>query len=356
MFGAAARATLDHFHHSNETPRSLLAQALERGFGKLRWVEQGETVSYTTTRSKATLHFADGSTRRVFAKTPSRSLKMRLLVEAAGLSASEVRFYRELAGQVPLRTPRCFYNRHDGVNFELVLEDLSESHGLRSGESACTLNEAEAVIDALARLHAFGWEAEWLNGRSAWLAQQTERELKLGAWLGAPLMRSGLAAAGSLLSPTLRRCAMNYASHRKEADEHLLKPPLTLIHNDCHPGNLAFSVQGAAVFFDWQMVRAGQWARDVSYFCAFSLTETDRRKHERSLLERYLKRLKSIGHCLKPERAWLAYRRHAVYALEAAVITLGLGASEDAAARTWLRRAASAVEDLDSFAALGLSD
>ena len=347
------RAASDHFRSRKEDSKlnERLIRGLAARLGPIRRVDVLDVNSYTTTRTRAVLWFAEGGSQRIFLKTPSRSLKIRLVVEAAGLTAAEMRFYRELSSGVPVRTPEYIYSRHDGANFELVLEDLKERYLLCGGETACSPDEAEAVIDALADLHAFGWKANL----PAWMRRQLDRERKLGVRLGVRLMRSGLNAAGDLLTPKLQREAIEYALLRRDADRVLTSGSLTLIHNDCHRGNLAFDQNGEPIFFDWQMTRVGQWARDVSYFCSFSLESSERSRSERNLIERYLERLATAGGPVLPrEEAWTAYRRHAAYAFEAAAVTLGLAASEETAARTWLKRSAAAVEELDSFSALGL--
>ena len=347
------RATSDHFRSREEGSKlnESLIRSLAARLGPIRRAEVLDVDSYTTTRTRAVLWCTEGGSRRIFVKTPSRSLKIRLVVEGAGLTAAEIRFYRELSSGVPVRTPECIYSRHDGANFELVLEDLKERYQISGGETACSLSEAEAVVDALADLHAFGWKANL----PAWMERQLDRERKLGARLGVRLMRSGLRAAGDLITPKLWREAIVYELLRRDADRVLTSGPLTLIHNDCHRGNLAFDQNGEPIFFDWQMTRVGQWARDVSYFCTFSLDRSERSRSERNLLERYLERLAAAGGPVLPRKdAWTAYRRHTAYAFEAAAVTLGLTASEDTAARIWLQRSAAAVEELDSFSALGL--
>ena len=150
---------------------------------------------------------------------------------------------------------------------------------------------------------------------------------------------------------------MRYARHYRTVDRHLTGPPHTLIHNDCHIGNLAFGAEDQPIFMDWQMVRAGQWARDVSYFCVLALDPEDRRSGEGLLLDRYRRRLRAAGGPdLDAEAALQAYRRHTVYALEATLVTIALDVAPEGATDEWLARAITAVEDLDSFAALDLPD
>ena len=213
------------------------------------------------------------------------------------------------------------------------------------------------MIDALADLHAFGWGRPQRGTAGGWLLTQVDRERSLGAWLRLPLMSRGLDLAGGQIKPRLAADALRYARHHRIVYERLTEPPHTLVHNDCHIGNLAFGAEDRPIFLDWQMVRAGQWARDVAYFCTLALDPRDRRSGEGLLLDRYRRRLSAAGGpTLDAAAALEAYRRHAAYAFEAVVVTMALGAAPRAATDTWLARAAAAVEDLESFEALDLPD
>ena len=350
-----ARVAADIALGPGETIEARLRRALHAPLGTIRRVECLDEGSHTTRHLRAVVHLARGGQRSVFVKTPSPAPATRLLVEAAGLTASEVRFYRTLATNVPVRVPACLHAGHDGTRFMLVLEDLTGEARLPASSDTCTARQALAVIDALADLHAFGWDRPRRGRASGWLMAQAERERSLGAWLRLPLMRRGLNLAGGQVAPRLAAEALRYARHHRTADRRLTEPPHTLVHNDCHIGNLAFGEEDLPIFMDWQMVRAGQWARDVAYFCVLALDPDDRRSGEGLLLDRYRRRLRAAGGpALDAGAAREAYRRHAAYAFEAVVVTMAIGAAPRDATDTWLARAAAAVEDLDSFAALDL--
>lgn len=354
---AIARVAADVALGSSESIESSLRRALHAQLGTVRRVERIDEVSYTTRRLRAVVHLAGGGQRRVFVKLPATTAATRLVVEAAGLTASEVRFYRTLAPTVPVRVPACLHARHDGTRFMLVLEDLTGAVRLPAGDDACTARQALLTIDALADLHAFGWGRPRRGTSSGWLLAQVEREQAMRAWLRGPLVRRGLELAGEHMPPGPAEAALRHARHHRRAYRALTAEPHTLIHNDCHIGNLAFGPGDRPIFLDWQLVRAGQWARDVAYFCTLALEPEDRRSGEDLLLERYRRRLRAAGGPdLDAAAARLAYRRHATYALEAAVTTLALGIAPRPVVDTWLARAVAAVVDLDSFEALDTAD
>lgn len=359
VWTAVARVAADIALGSSDPIEAGLRRALHEPLGAVRRVEYVEEGSHTTRHLRALVRLADGGRRSVFVKTPSRDPATRLVVEAAGLTASEVRFYRTLAAGVPVRVPECLHARHDGARFMLVLEDLAGDDGsdirLPAATEAATARRALSVIDALADLHAYGWGRPERGRTGGWLLAQAERERRLGAWLRLPLIRRGLELAGDQVPGSVAAGVLRCARHRRSVDRQLTGPPHTLVHNDCHIGNLAFDPQDRPILLDWQMVRAGQWARDVAYFCALALDPGDRRSGEGLLLDRYRRRLRAAGgpH-LDAGAALDAYRRHAAYALEAALVTMAIGAAPRTVTDAWLERATAAVTDLDSFAALGL--
>ena len=127
--------------------------------------------------------------------------------------------------------------------------------------------------------------------------------------------------------------------------------PATLIHNDCHPGNQFVDADGRPGLFDWQLCRAGPWARDVAYLMATSLDPETRRRVESDLLTDYLRQLGPVAPNLN--EGWLAYRRNVVYAVEAMLVTAAVGVMMPKTTSLILvNRAATAAADLDSFGAL----
>jgi Ser/Thr protein kinase RdoA (MazF antagonist) len=172
--------------------------------------------------------------------------------------------------------------------------------------------------------------------------------------LAPALTALGRHRARPALPDDVARGLARYARRRTPALRRLDRGPRTLVHHDCHPGNLAQLAGGPIVLFDWQLVRAGPWASDVAYLLASSLAPDERRAHERRLLDHYLDALLAAGG--RPPataEAWRAYVAHLVYPLEAMVVTLAFGAMQPAAAvRRVVDRAAAAVSDHEAFAEL----
>ncbi len=308
-----------------------------------------DDLSGTTRRTRARLCLNDGQELAVFIKRPSRSLVARAFVAVPGVSRAEVRFYAELRDQVPVATPQCHVADHRRWGFIVVLEDLADSGAtLRSSTDRLSADEAAALLAALAAMHRQWWER---TESHPWLALNPRRELKLGALLSPSLCRLGLWRVGSAVPKPLHNQISRYARNRRAAQAAMSAGPTTLIHNDCHPGNQFVTADGRPGLLDWQLCRAGSWARDVAYLLATSMEPEVRRSAESSLLAGYLDQLGPVAPTF--DEAWLAYRRNVVYAVEAMLVTAAVGVMmPKSTSLTLVERAAAAAADLDSFGAL----
>lgn len=311
----------------------------------------------TTTRVRiAVEHNVPDVPKQWFVKLPSLSFRAKAITALPRLLPTEVRFYNELADQVPLNKPKLlFAHNRFGRGSTLVINDVSEFGAIpgRVGD-ALTVEQARSVIRQLAQFHAH-FTNKARNGRDfRWLAGPVRRlEDGLGAALAVPLMRRGLRLAGEYVAAGLHGPALRYARHRKKVMRFLSSAEPTLVHHDCHPGNL-FWHNNQPGFLDWQMVRVGEGIGDVSYFLATALTPESRRQHELALLA-YYHEIMAENHSVKTDFNSLLnrYRAHLVYSFEAMIVTLAVGGMMPLDSNLeMIRRAAQAIEDHDAFALL----
>ncbi|MGD0959617.1 MAG: phosphotransferase [Methylomonas sp.] len=314
----------------------------------------------TTTRLKITVdHDAQGAApRRWFVKIPSLSLKARLITALPGLLHKEVHFYNLLSHSVPLRLPKVLAAQSAAwLGATVVMGDVSESD-FRAGQAADALSLAQAqqVIKQLAQLHAHYWRHPDLKQAHPWLSGfKTRAENHLGTFMATPLMKRGLFLAGELIPAGLHRSALGYAANRGKFMSLLAQGPLTIVHHDCHPGNLFWTDRGPG-FLDWQLVRIGEGVGDIAYFLSTALPPESRRANERRLLAYYLSELSELG-ILPPneETFYQRYRAHLSYAFEAMVATLAIGGlMAEADNLELIRRTSAAAEENDSFASLSV--
>lgn len=326
-------------------------------------VSGAHTVSVdvgTTTRIRLAIEHDGPATlsRRWFVKLPSLAWRARLITALPRLLHTEVRFYAEAAQAIPIAIPtRLAAQSQYGQGATLVLQDVTE-FGAIAGNPGDTLTavQAELVVRQLARFHAHFWDRADLLRAYHWLAGPVRHlEDHLGTVLALPLMKRGLQQAGEAIPSSLHAQAMRYARHRRQAMRFLSGTPQTLVHHDCHPGNLFWSESGPGLL-DWQLVRFGESIGDVAYFLATALDPTIRQAHESSLLSIYAQTLEDHGiRGIDTDCMLQRYRAHLIYPFEAMVISLAVGGMiEPGTNRELIRRAAAAVHDLDAFAAVRL--
>lgn len=296
--------------------------------------------------------------RRWFVKLPSLAWRAKMITALPRLLHTEVRFYNEVAQSVPLNKPICLAAQSRfGLGSTLVLADVAEFDGIASAASdTLTLAQAILVVEQLAHCHARFWNSVNIDPNYRWLAGPVRvLEDFLGTALAVPLMKRGLRRAGTLISSVLHAPAIHYARNRRSAMGFLSNAPQTLVHHDCHPGNLFWNKNQSKVgFLDWQLVRIGEGVSDVAYFLSTALSPEMRRLYEAELLIRYTQALADNG-VADVDNAQLMqrYRAHLVYAFEAMIVTLAVGGMMNLDCNLELiRRTAAAVEDLDAFSVL----
>lgn len=314
----------------------------------------------TTTRLRVRVEHdvADTVPSNWFVKTPSLLLRSRLITALPRLLHKEICFYQSLAPMVPLSLPPVLAaHSRFGQGSTLVMADIAEL-GYRPGQpsDALSIEQAEQVVEQLARLHARFWNQADLLKTQRWLGGfSIEAENQLGSLLAVPLMKRGIHLAGKLIPERLHKPALAYAANRRKIIKWLSSGKKTLVHHDCHPGNF-FWKGSEPGFLDWQLVRIGEGIGDLAYFLATALEPEIRRKHEKPLLEKYLAALTSQGAGeIDQARLFKRYQAHLTYPLEAMVVTLAIGGMMDLTANLKLIcRAAIAVNDHNSYAALDL--
>ncbi len=312
----------------------------------------------TTTRIRLAVEHDGPATmpRRWFVKLPSLAWRARMITALPRLLHTEVRFYREAAQAVPTALPEVLAAQSEpGIGAILVLGDLTE-FGAIPGSPGDTLTPAQAalVVEQLARLHAHFWSRADFMQTLGWLAGPVRRlEDGLGTALAVPLMKLGLRRAGQIVPYAIHALAVHYARHRSRIMQFLSNAPQTLVHHDCHPGNLFWN-KCLPGFLDWQLVRFGEGIGDIAYFLATSLTPEVRRTHETSLISAYAQELQNRGiPGIGIDKLMQRYRAHLIYPFEAMVVSLAVGGMMKLENNYELiRRATAAIEDRDAFGAI----
>jgi len=291
----------------------------------------------------------------MIAKLRGRDEARRQMDAVMGLFAREAAFYRELASELPIRTPRALHIG-DGDATPLLLEDLD---GMRLGDQTEGLSVADAghTLDALADLHARFWESPTLT--APWLLNTTDDAFKQ---IVTQMVTGGTPVLAERYGTTLGDAAVDQvleaAPRWGEVLDRIAAGPHTLVHNDCRLDNLFFAADGVPVFIDWQLVAATRGSQDIGNLLAGSMEPADLSAHWRDLLGRYHERLLARG--VKNygfDECTLHYRQNIAWALGQGLALLGPLSGGDArgvGARI-IRRALPHMQELESFDALEMS-
>lgn len=236
--------------------------------------------------------------RSLIAKFPTGAEENREIANHFRLYEREIRFYEEIAVEIELRTPRCYYSAMDveADRYVLLLEDLAPA---RVGDqlAGCSRQEAELAISKLAKFHATWWDSQrledldWMPYANDPVNQSIEKTYQ-DAWepfverFGDKVPRPVL-EIGERLGTRLNAIQ----------DEETLSPR-TICHGDYRLDNLFFaSPEGGdpLAVIDWQIVFRGRGLSDVGYFMSQSLSPNERNASEMDILRIYHQTLMENG-------------------------------------------------------------
>jgi aminoglycoside phosphotransferase (APT) family kinase protein len=132
------------------------------------------------------------------------------------------------------------------------------------------------------------------------------------------------------------------------------RPP-TLLHGDCHGGNLFFEADGRSGFLDWQCTFPGNPGHDLGELLLTTLDTDDRRSSERELIGLYRDALAGHGVTDAPtvDEMFLSYRRNVMHDMVSSLLNPYDMQSAEVTAITAGRtlRAAHDLDLLDALAA-----
>jgi len=240
----------------------------------------------------------------------------------AWVGEPEALFYREIAGWVGARIPRCFYvglepTVHHGM---LIQEDL-DAQGCRffTPLDETTPDGIAKALEQFARVHADTWNRAGLRDH-AFLDPLADRFFSYTPVEHLQQLMDGV--RGKALPEGVRRAPRIYAGVRELFARVGDGRPQCLVHGDAHLGNTYATASGERGLLDWQIVQRAHWAWDVAYNLGTSLPVETRRREERALLRYYLERLASFGaRAPSWEEAWSQYQESFIYGFNLWAIT-----------------------------------
>ncbi|MEY4162651.1 MAG: hypothetical protein RI939_1380 [Actinomycetota bacterium] len=239
----------------------------------------------------------------------------------------EVKFYREIQPTVDIRVPHCHFADWDETSgyFVLVMEDMAPAE---QGDQilGCTVGEAEAAVDELARLHGPRWGDDTLH-QVDWMERRTSRaDGERLSGLVSMLLPGFAAALGERVQEETGGTGMGFISEMAQGIVEYVEakgPAFCVTHGDYRLDNILYDRTGGGLHcavVDWQTPGHGNGIADLAYFIGAGLLPEERRRHEWDLVDRYVAGVERYGHTL--DREWVAghYRREAISGAVMAVV------------------------------------
>lgn len=221
------------------------------------------------------------------AKLPTADPGGQAMGNMMGLWERESRFYADVAEQVTVRVPRCYYNaaRPEDTAYVLLLEDLAPLRAADQLDGASPV-QARRVLEELARFHASWWDDprlatfDWMPRVDGPLSQLIEPMFAAG-WSGF------LDRYRDRIDPRTIGWAEVFVSRIGAWMQGYASESVTIAHGDFRLDNMLFGPDGEFALIDWQMSMCCPGQADVVYFLATNLTPDVRREHEADLLRLY---------------------------------------------------------------------
>lgn len=304
---------------------------------------------------------AAGLPTELFTKSTA-SFTQRLLLGGADVLSGETHFFMTFRPSVEMEAPLGYWGAVDEASWRsiIVLEDIDASKGATFVQPTAPLSrgQVEDVLRNMAAYHGAWWDSPELKVLKTPIDHYDnvagmldfEARCKVGMERAAAVIPKRLVGQADRLwtgtQEGLRICT----------DE--MTP--TLLHGDSHAGQTYITAAGDMGITDWQVVMRGGWSYDVAYFISSACRPEDRRAWERGLLEHYLEHLALAGGAAPElEEAMLRYRQAMFYPLAAWTFTIGRAwyqpkMQPDEISLAIIERIATAIDDLDSFGAVGI--
>ncbi|MFJ9390482.1 phosphotransferase [Nocardioides sp. NPDC101246] len=304
---------------------------------------------------------AAGLPTELFTKS-SASFTQRLLLGGADVLHGETQFFLTFRPEVEMEAPRGYWGAVDEKSWRsiIVLEDIDASKGATfvHPTAPLTRGQVEDVLRNMAAYHGAWWGAPELKV----LKTPTDHYNNVADMLDFEARcKVGMERADAVIPAALRGRADRLWAGTKEGLRTCTDDlPTTLLHGDSHAGQTYITADGAMGITDWQVVMRGGWSYDVAYFISSACRPEDRRAWERDLLEHYLEHLAAAGgEAPDIDEAMLRYRQSLFYPLSAWTFTIGRAwyqpkMQPDEISLAIIERIATAIDDLDAFAAVGV--
>ncbi len=262
----------------------------------------GEGAGFMGQLAQVALHYdrpEASAPRSLIAKFPSDIPENRDVGNVFRFYERETRFYQEIANEVELRTPRCYYSNMDveADEYVLLLEDLAPAC-VGDQLAGCSREHAELAIAKLAKFHATWWERprlaelDWMPVSNDATQVQAVEDSYRDTW------DSFLERFGRKLPKAMLGIGESLGNNIADIMRYNANLPRTIFHGDYRLDNLFFATAEGGdplAVIDWQIAFRGGGIFDVAYFMSGCLEPAERRARDKDILKSYHRILAENG-------------------------------------------------------------
>ena len=248
------------------------------------------------------------------------------IANALGIYEREIRFYDELAAEIPFRIPACHFSmRSDDGRFVLILEDLGLEYTVGDQVVGATPAQAEAIVDALVPFHVRWWQHPDLDSMD-WLPLPDAPAYKAAV---PGIYRAGLPVLEAEWADRISPAALDAARAVEPVFEELMDrtagEPRTVIHTDTRLDNIFFASDGSGevALIDFQLALRGRAVADIAYLVGTSMTKADGAACWERLLHRWHDGVVAAGIDYPWDDCLTHYKEAALYYLSGAMSLVG---------------------------------
>jgi hypothetical protein len=223
----------------------------------------------------------------------------------------EADFYGAIAPQLKMRLADCVVGvlDRDAQRGVIVMRDLVAA-GARMCDALVTLG-ADEVAGTLAQLAALHAGSGLLAG-APWISQRIAAMATTPHLAPATIQALFDGSRGAGLPAATRNAQRLIAALQSLARRDVCRPQ-SLLHGDCHAGNVFLTDAGPGLL-DWQLLQRGGWALDVAYHINALLPVAVAEQEEWRLLRHYLQLARGLGAAVPDDAEAMAqYRESVVY-------------------------------------------
>jgi len=203
----------------------------------------------------------------------------------------EIRFYKEVARNTPIRLPILYFSVDEPPAYSLVMEDLSS---FTPGDQIIGMkqNQVLTTVETIARLQSRYWNnsrldaLKWMPTTNGIFVDYVEK------W------DSFVKYFGSFVDPQGLKVGEKLGLSVSWLEEEISRRPKTIMHSNLKEDNLLFgnpNSDEAVLILDWQMAIRSMGAFDVASLMGGSELPSERKGHQFEVLRRWYDMLLTEG-------------------------------------------------------------